>query len=608
VPACARPCAEALNAMLSLTSLALPARWQGRERFTVLIDDFGHGEAAARLWAAWSADPARSSRLDILAIVDAPPPGGAFARACAGHGLTAPHAWPPSTPDLHHLALADDRLNLFLACGDRRAAWRELVGQVDAFVLASREVDAVALPKAMARLAAPEATVTTAADPAPGLRDALRARGFELASSGQPFACYRPRFTPSRMPLRAASGGRAPGHALVIGAGLAGAATAAALARQGWRSTVLERGDAPALEGSGNPAGLFHGTVNPDDGPHARFNRAASFAAARAVRHAIERHGVKGAVDGLLRLEPAGTDPSRMAALLARLGLGPDYVQALDPRQVAERSGLPLQQPAWFYPMGGWVHPAGLARALLAEAGAHCTLRLGVAVARIERRDGVWHALDDAGDVLDSAPVIVLANAQDALRLAGGASWPVRPVRGQISSVATPPHLLMPRLPLAGGGYVIPPLDGRLLFGATAQAGDTDPALREADHRHNLAQLERLLAQPLGLSVSGLSGRTGWRCVSDDRLPLIGAVPAAATIGGATAEQARFVARQEGLYVFSGLGSRGITWGALGGQLVASMIAGAPAPVSASLIEAVDPARFAIRAARRGGATGGPQS
>ncbi|CAN7281205.1 FAD-dependent 5-carboxymethylaminomethyl-2-thiouridine(34) oxidoreductase MnmC [Rhizobacter sp. LjRoot28] len=591
-----------------LSSLALPARWQGRERFAVLIDDFGEGDAVARLWAEWSADPARSNRIDIVAIAGSPLQSGAFSQACARLGLSTPHAWPPSTPDLHTLSLADGRVNLFLACGERRAAWRELVGQVDAFLLVSSEIDAVALPKAMARLAAPEATVTTIGEPPPELRNALRARGFELLPSGQPFACYRPRFTPSRMPLHAAPGARAPGRALVIGAGLAGAATAAALARHGWRSTVLERGPAPALEGSGNPAGLFHGTVNPDDGPHARFNRVASFAAAEAVRHAVERHGVKGSADGLLRLEQAGTDPVRMQALLTRLGLGRDYVQALDPEQAAHRSGLPLQQPAWFYPMGGWVHPAGLARALLADAGALCELRLGTAVARIERRDGVWHALDESDAVVDQASVIVLANAQDALRLAGCAAWPVRPVRGQISTAAMPSHLQLPRLPVAGGGYIIPPLDGRLLFGATAQAGDMDPALREADHRYNLAQLQRLLAQPLELDVSALGGRTGWRCVSDDRLPLIGAVPEPNAVHAAAAEQARFVARQEGLYVFSGLGSRGITWGALGGQLVASMIAGAPAPVSASLIEAVDPARFAIRAARRVGAAGRPMS
>ena len=94
---------------------------------------------------------------------------------------------------------------------------------------------------------------------------------------------------------------RARGRAFERGAGRAGAATAAALARHGWRSTLLERGEAPALEGSGNPAGLFHGTVNPDDGPHAR-----------------PRHGVMPAWDQ--RLDPVTI--KMLAAYVHSLGGG----------------------------------------------------------------------------------------------------------------------------------------------------------------------------------------------------------------------------------------------------------------------------------------------
>jgi tRNA 5-methylaminomethyl-2-thiouridine biosynthesis bifunctional protein len=53
------------------------------------------------------------------------------------------------------------------------------------------------------------------------------------------------------------------------------------------------------------------------------------------------------------------------------------------------------------------------------------------------------------------------------------------------------------------------------------------------------------------------------------------------------------------LFVFSALGSRGIAWSALGGRLLASLISGAPCPLESSLIDAVDPARFVTRAARR---------
>ena len=47
------------------------------------------------------------------------------------------------------------------------------------------------------------------------------------------------------------------------------------------------------------------------------------------------------------------------------------------------------------------------------------------------------------------------------------------------------------------------------------------------------------------------------------------------------------------------LGSRGISWAALGAQVLAAQISGAPVPLESSLVDALDPARFALRAARR---------
>jgi len=107
------------------------------------------------------------------------------------------------------------------------------------------------------------------------------------------------------------------------------------------------------------------------------------------------------------------------------------------------------------------------------------------------------------------------------------------------------------------------------------------------------------------------SGRVGWRWASPDRLPLIGPVPLAAIgpgrgveIDGASSprpEQPRFAPRAPGLFIFAGLGSRGIAGSALSAQLLAASITGAPLPLEADLLDAVDPARFASRAFRRAG-------
>jgi tRNA 5-methylaminomethyl-2-thiouridine biosynthesis bifunctional protein len=217
--------------------------------------------------------------------------------------------------------------------------------------------------------------------------------------------------------------------------------------------------------------------------------------------------------------------------------------------------------------------------------------------------------LDAAGHTLAEASTVVLANAWDALRLLEVRHWPVQRVRGQISlydnaSAAAAQRLQLPRLPLAGAGYVLPPLDGQALFGATSSVDDDDGEARPADHAANLQRLRLLSPQTLpagdSLDAACLHGRVGWRCVVADRLPMMGAVPDETAWAQAPSERLREAPRKAGLYLLSGLASRGISWATLGGQLLAAQISGGPLPLEASLVDAVDPARFALRAARRG--------
>ncbi len=109
-----------------------------------------------------------------------------------------------------------------------------------------------------------------------------------------------------------------------------------------------------------------------------------------------------------------------------------------------------------------------------------------------------------------------------------------------------------------------------------------------------------------------VESRVGWRATTPDRLPLVGALPwHADRLSDARhtrREQVRMLPRerhsldgrtQGGLYVLSGLGSRGITWAALAGELLAHWVAGSVCPVEAELRDAMDPARFLARQHRQ---------
>ncbi len=585
----------------------LPKRWRGRVGFVILSTAFGDGREFLAAWQAWRDDLARCARLTFIAIAPrVPAPADLVSQASQGPALAEALrlALPPTTPDLHSMRFDEDRVELLLAIGSTQTCLRTLVAEVDAFWLSAKTVmpDDLLLGKALGRLAARGATLA-AHDFERAWPGALQTAGFvreSIASGGQLRARFAPAFAPLRR-RRSNTSAVADRHAIVIGAGLAGCAAAWALATRGWRTTLLDRREQIATETSGNPAGLFHGIVTADDGPHARFNRSAALTAADAVRQAIAR-GVPGSATGLLRLENK-SDPPEMRAMLDRLGLPPRYLQALSADEASDVAGLRIAYPCWFYAEGGWVQPAGLAESFVSRAGNACVFRGGVEVQALERVVTGWRLLNACGRSVAEAPVVVLANATDVLRLLAPI-WPTAPaidlVRGQIS-VADATGMAMPRVPITGSGYLLPAVDGRMLFGATSDRGDRDPAVRRVDHERNLAQLTRLLGHPLALAPSQLEGRTGWRLSARDRLPLIGGVPDvgnASTTSATRLESVQAVPRWPGLFMFAALGSRGITWSALGAQVLAAQVSGGPAPLAARLLDALDPARFVSRQAR----------
>lgn len=594
----------------------LPTRWQQRQRFVILETGFGLGNNFLATWQAWRQDPKRCERLVFISIEQHPFTASDLRHAHAQSPAPALAAqlvnlWPPLTHNMHTLSFENGHVELMLALGDVSDWLPEIVARVDAIYLdgfapaRNPQMWQARLFKALARLAVPDATLATWTAGS-AVQQGLRTAGFEARNApgmgdrrDVTLARYAPAFSPRRSPSRLMNTTAGPGRALIVGAGLAGCATAWALAAQGWCSTVFDRHALPAQETSGNPGGLFHGIVNAQDGTHARFNRAAALHAQRVIAHAVSAQGVTGDVQGLLRLDEAAAP--RLQAVLAQLGLPSDYVRAVGPEEASSLCGLALTQSAWFYPGGGWVHPAQLARAWLAQASPLSTFHGGVQVARIQRVDAMWQLLDEHGHSIDEAEVLVLANAGDALRLLDAPAWPVEAVRGQISSMGCSPAapFALPRLPVAGAGYLLPESHGQALFGASTQPGDMDASVRLADHQHNLAQLSRLLGTSVDLDPSALQGRTGWRWVAQDKLPVIGAVPD--TRQGAIdrpLDQPRFVPRMPGLYVFTALGSRGITWSALGAQTLAALITGGPVPLESSLLDAIDPARFVSRAVR----------
>ncbi len=429
----------------------------------------------------------------------------------------------------------------------------------------------------------------------PNLENALKPAGFVAqagAVAGNTWV-YAPHWQQRSAVAPDAAGKHSQGCAMVVGAGLAGAAVAASLARRGWRVCVLDA-QAPASGASGVPVGLL-------------------------VPHTSKDHSV------LSRISAAGL-AATWAQVRGLLKQGPDWqqngVQQCAPVALAASgSGPHAHATAQWHASGGWVKPARLVHAWLAQPG--IAVQSGCPVARLAPPDAEhaqWRALDDAGDELARASLMVLAagfasqallsdlalNGTASTALPGLPRMPLlQAIRGQVtwgSYSATGALLpLLPATPQNGHGSLIAgvPADTscegvagdakatelRWFCGATYQRDAQNLAPRLADQQANLARLPVLLpatgaALATAVADTALHAWVGIRCASRDRLPVVGPVPGWSCLqsGEATGQT-----NAPGLWLCTALGSRGLSYAALCAELLAARLHQEPLPLPASL-------------------------
>lgn len=553
-----------------LAACGLPGAWASCTAWTVLDTDHQGYDHFLNIWQVWQCDPHRPRMLHYVVVTDKVP------ERAHTEALPVELASQISDagPGFHRILLDNAHVSLTLCIGDVHAVLAEHVFHSDTLIarepIDKWEVQALARRcKRGTRLWIPASTAKPRSiERHSELCARLGAVGFHTDPAELHCGAISGRFDPrwsiptSRTPSRHVL--PAVARCAVVGAGIAGASVAHALAVRGWRVTVFDREESPAGGASGLPAGLAVPHVSADDNPRSRLSRSGI--------HLLRQHAE--------RLLQSGRD--------------------WEPTGVTEC--LPEGDSRW-HAQACWIKPAQLVKAWLAQPGVHF-VGSGT-VAKLHRTEGLWQLLDVQGQLLGHFETVVVANAMGCVdllsELAGGAAVGValrdklqalQPMHGTLSMGRYAQDIAgLPKQPLNGDGCFIPRIDD--VAGAQWFAGstfETDAALAcdsAMQHAANMERLRHLIPMPgmdliEALNRAPVSLWSSTRCVSHDRMPLVGPVDAAAG---------------PGLWLCAAMGSRGLSFSALCAELLVARMGGEPLPLEFSLSRCLDTNRVRRRQA-----------
>lgn len=190
---------------------------------------------------------------------------------------------------------------------------------------------------------------------------------------------------------------------VVVGAGLAGAATAWQLAAQGHNVTILERSVPAAHDGSSHGSARIFRYAYPDE----FYTRAVQ--ESKVLWDELDR------ATGLELITPFGAvdygperQPEQLARVLAGAGVEHELLGAAEARERWPQ--FSFDTPVLWHPGAGVIDAESSVNAMVDQAVKHgATLLTGWNVARVERQGSGYRVHSAAGEVIDAGNVIISA-------------------------------------------------------------------------------------------------------------------------------------------------------------------------------------------------------
>ncbi|MFI4918898.1 MAG: bifunctional tRNA (5-methylaminomethyl-2-thiouridine)(34)-methyltransferase MnmD/FAD-dependent 5-carboxymethylaminomethyl-2-thiouridine(34) oxidoreductase MnmC [Legionellales bacterium] len=531
--------------------------------------------------------------------------------------------YPILTPGYHQLSFCNDRVKLTLMLGDAFNCFEQLLICGDRILeanLRSSFIDAWYLdgftPSKnpdmwsdsllnVIALLSKEGTTLAASTDASTVRASLSAFGFNVAARKEQ-AFISARF--SKLPVSKLKQRHTPWHAaapvklqdksaVIIGAGLAGCFTAHALAKRGWKVTLIEEKSAVGCGASANQQAVLFPKLSAHCSPLTQFMLMAFIHATRVYSVFLKQYNL-GELKGSLLLPHNEKERLAQQGLTSWLCRYPELGCLVDAERASTLTGLKLEQTGLYIPSSGWINSPDLCRILALGEG--ISVHTNTHVDSLVFADNCWLVNEL------EAHVVVLANGHQLSQFNQTQNIPITAIRGQMTSIPTTPESVALKIPLCGEGHVLPALNGAHHLGATYEKG-ANSQTKTVDDVLNITKLKQLTPD-VCWSPETVNHWAGVRAATLDYLPLVGPIADSAqfrrVFSGLESDSKRWAAQPApcypGLYACAGFGSRGLTTIPLSAEFLAGLINNEPSCLPRNMIQALSPMRFLRRDLIRG--------
>lgn len=390
----------------------------------------------------------------------------------------------------------------------------------------------------------------------------------------------------------------------VIGAGLAGCSLAYELSRTlNFDITLFDKNSDIATEASGNFAGILEPYLTSDNNFSDQFHTLGYSILLEFINQ--YRNDIEICNQSVLQILSDEKELNRYQKIFTKREIADDLARIISHQELSQLLGKDTLNKAVYYPNALSVVPKSICQLWLKLSTAK--LKLDNELLDIKKlENNTWQL--EFNNFTEDFDIVVFAGGYPLFKnISLLQNIPVYPSQGQLTVIK---RCFDISNNIMDKGYIIPNYKDNLqVIGATFRDNnDTSGDIRQEDNTFNINQIKQIFDDK-NYNVEIINSRVATRCVTSDHLPLVGRLADYDSFEqvfykplskGYPKSKIPKIEYQQGLYVSSGFGSKGLCSSLLAAQIITAYITNQNQKYSDKLLEALAIERFWTRSFKKG--------